>query len=136
MAKVKKINYTYAVGKRKSAIARVRLFVGKGESTVNGITISKFFPGNVNEEKYLKPFRIIDKQDKYYVTVRVIGGGKNGQIEAVVSGIAKAFAKVKKDEFRPLLKKAGLLKRDSRIRQRRMVGTGGKSRRKKQSPKR
>jgi small subunit ribosomal protein S9 len=136
MAKVKKINYTYAVGKRKSAIARVRLFVGKGESTVNGMAISKFFPGKVCEEKYLKPFRIIDKQDKYYVTVRVVGGGKNGQLEAVVTGIAKTFAKAKKDEFRPLLKKAGLLTRDARIRQRRMVGTGGKARRKKQSPKR
>jgi small subunit ribosomal protein S9 len=136
MAKPKKINYTYAVGKRKSAIARVRLFHGKGESTVNGMAIAKFLPGKVAEEKYMRPFRILDVAEKYYVTVRVVGGGKNGQLEATIAGIAKTLAKVKKDEFRPALKKAGLLTRDSRIRQRRMVGTGGKARRKKQSPKR
>jgi small subunit ribosomal protein S9 len=136
MAKAKKINYTYAVGKRKSAIARVRLFHGKGENTVNAMAIAKFFPGKVAEERFLRPLRIVDMAEKYFVTVRVVGGGKNGQLDAVVSGIAKALAKVKKDEFRPPLKKAGLLTRDSRIRQRRMVGTGGKARRKKQSPKR
>lgn len=134
--KAKKVNYTYAVGKRKSAVARVRLFHGKGENTANGMVIGKFFPGKVSEEKYLKPFRILDVNEKYYVSVKVSGGGKSGQLDAVVSGIAKALAKIKKDGFRSPLKKAGLLTRDSRIRQRRMVGTGGKSRRKKQSPKR
>ena len=132
----KKLNFTYAVGRRRTSSARVRLFLGKGESTVNGQTIEKYFPGEVAQEAYLKPFRVVDVKDKYYVTVKVAGGGKRGQLEAVVHGISKALALVKKDEFRLPLKKLGLLTRDARIRERRKIGTGGKARRKKQSPKR
>jgi len=73
---------------------------------------------------------------KYYVTVKVVGGGKNGQLDAVVHGIARAFDKADREKFRPPLKRAGLLTRDARVRERRKVGTGGKARRKKQSPKR
>lgn len=134
--KKKKINYTYAVGKRKSASARIRLFRGKGESTVNGQTIKKYFPGDVMKDIWSKPFRVLDVTDKFYVTVKVLGGGKKGQVEAVAHGIAKALAKENKDEFRKSVKDAGLLTRDSRIRERRKAGTGGKARRKKQSPKR
>jgi len=136
MKKAKKINYIYAVGKRKSATARVRLFHGKGESTVNGVAMEKYFPGEAAKETYLKPFRVTEVENKYYVTVRVLGGGKNGQLEATVHGISKALALAKKDDFRPQLKKLGLLTRDSRERERRKVGTGGKARRQKQSPKR
>jgi len=70
------------------------------------------------------------------ISVNVTGGGVMGQLDAVTHGIARALAKVDKEEFRPVLKKAGLLTRDSRIRERRKVGMGGKARRKKQSPKR
>lgn len=136
MARKKKINYIYTVGRRRSASARVRLFRGKGESTVNGKPISKYFPGIIAKDKWTKPFKLTETSDKYYVTVKVVGGGKNGQLDAVVHGIARALTKAKEDEFRPVLKKAGLLTRDSRIRERRKVGTGGKARRKKQSPKR
>ena len=73
---------------------------------------------------------------KYYVTVKVVGGGKKGQLGATVHGIARALAKLDADTLRAPLKKAGLLTRDSRVRERRKVGTGGKARRKKQSPKR
>ena len=132
MTKDKKINYTYSTGKRKSATARVRLFKGKGESTVNSVSMDKYF----NNDAWRKPFSVLDVSEKYFVTVRVAGGGKKGQIDAVVHGIARAFSKESKDEFRSALKKAGLLTRDSRIRERRKVGTGGKARRKKQSPKR
>lgn len=136
MATKKKVNYTYAAGRRKSASARVRLFKGKGESTVNGIVVDKYFPGAVNRDLWTRPFRILDVTDKYYVTVRVIGGGKQGQLEAVTHAISKAFSKLDLEKFRKPLKSAGLLTRDSRIRERRKVATGGKARRQKQSPKR
>jgi small subunit ribosomal protein S9 len=136
MAKKKKINYTYAVGKRKSASARIRLFKGKGENMVNGIGFEDYFPGNINKTKFDKLFKSLAIEGKYFVTIRVVGGGKRGQFDACLHGIAKAFASLDREVFRPTLKKAGLLTRDARVRERRKVGTGGKARRKKQSPKR
>ncbi len=131
-----KKDYIYAVGKRRTAAARARLYRGKGETTVNGKSAEKYFPGSVNKDVWTKPFRVLDVSDKYYATIRVLGGGIQGQLEATAAAIAKALLKVQKENFRPLLKKSGLLTRDSRIRQRRNVGTGGKARRAKQSPKR
>jgi small subunit ribosomal protein S9 len=136
MPRKRKINYIYAVGRRKSASARVRLFRGKGENTINGKPLSQYFPGLINKDKWSKPFKIVDVLDSYYVSVKVVGGGLKGQLDATVNGIAKALAKAKVDKYRTPLKKAGLLTRDSRIRERRKAGTGGKARRKKQSPKR
>jgi len=128
--------YTYAVGKRKSASARVRLFVGKGENLVNDIPAEKYFPREVDKIILRRPLELTEATGKYYFTARVTGGGKNAQLEALVHGVSRAFSKAGKEKFRASLKKAGLLTRDSRIRQRRMVGTGGKARRAKQSPKR
>ena len=127
-----KINkaYTFAVGRRKTASARVRLFKGTGENSIN----------NSNEiepiEKILNPFKLTNTLGKYYFTAKVAGGGKEGQAEAVVLGISRALAKVDPEKYRSILKKNNLLTRDSRSRLRRMVGTGGKARRRKQSPKR
>jgi small subunit ribosomal protein S9 len=132
---VKKINYIYTVGRRKSASARVRLFHGKGENTANGLAFDKYFTVPNSSVKWEKAFGLTETTGKYYVSVKVTGGGKISQLEATVQGIARALAKVKAD-FRTPLKKAGLLTRDSRIRERRKIGMGGKSRRKKQSPKR
>jgi len=136
MARKKKINYTYAVGRRRSAAARVRLFKGKEENLVNEKPIKEYFPGVLMKVKWEEPFKLTDTTGKYYVTVRVVGGGKEGQLDAVVHGIARTFNALDREKYRPALKKAGLLTRDSRIRERRKVGTGGKARRKKQSPKR
>lgn len=133
---MKKQNYLYAVGKRRNSSARVRIYKGKGENVVNGKAISEYFFGALNKAFWMRPFAICEVEDKYYVTVKVVGGGIKGQLDATVQGIAKALVAADKDKFRAKLKKAGLLTRDSRIRQRRMVGMGGKSRRKKQSPKR
>lgn len=133
---MKKLNYTSTVGRRKTSSARVRLFKGEGVTTVNGKSIETYFPGAVNAKAWKKPFGLTETTGKYYATVRVIGGGIQSQLDAVVHGISRAMAKVKADTFRKPLKKAGLLTRDSRERQRRMVGKGGKSRRGKQSPKR
>lgn len=136
MPKLKKTDFIYAVGRRKSASARVRLYKGKGESTVNGESADKYFDSPVFKMVWNKAFKQIDVSEAYYASVRVVGGGKKGQLDAVVHGISRALAKVEKSKFRPLLKKAGLLTRDSRIRERRKIGTGGKARREKQSPKR
>jgi small subunit ribosomal protein S9 len=134
--KKSKKNYTYAVGRRKEASARIRLFRGKGESTVNGDKIGNYFPGDINKDKYLKPLRVVDALEKFYFSARVVGGGKSGQLDAVVHGVSRALSEVEKEKFRIPLKNAGLLTRDSRVRERRKAGTGGKARRQKQSPKR
>lgn len=131
----KKQNYVFANGKRKTASARVRLFKGEGENLVNGKRIAEYFPGLRNKALWTKPFELTDTFEKFYVTVKVAGSGKEGQLNATVHGIARALAQADA-KFRIPLKKAGLLTRDSRERLRRMVGTGGKARRMKQSPKR
>lgn len=133
--KVKR-NYTYAVGKRKSAVARVRLFKGKGANTVNAIPVNEYFPGEVGRRKIEEPFVLTDTLGKYFVTVKVASGGKEGQLDAVINGIAKAFSSLDPEKFRASVKKVGLLTRDPRERERRKIGTGGKARRKRQSPKR
>jgi small subunit ribosomal protein S9 len=132
----KKIDYLYGVGRRKESSARVRLYRGKGENTVNGMAVSKYFEGEIAQKAIAKPFGATETSDKYYFSAKVSGGGKNGQLEAVILGIARALVKASVEKNRVPLKKLGLLSRDPRRRQRRMVGMGGKSRRRKQSPKR
>ena len=90
MARKKKINYTYAVGRRRSAAARVRLFKGKEENLVNDKPIKEYFPGILMKAKWEEPFKLTDTTGKYYVTVKVVGGGKEGQLDAVVHGMARA----------------------------------------------
>jgi small subunit ribosomal protein S9 len=132
----KKINYIRAIGRRREASVRVRLFSGKGENLVNEKKESEYFPGLIASRLLSKPFDLTDLKGKYYYTAKVVGGGKNGQLEALALGISRAIVKLSTDKYRFILKKAGLLTRDSRAKLRRMVGTGGKARRKKQSPKR
>ena len=136
MAKVKKIDYLYGVGRRRTASARVRVYRGKAENTVNGMVVGKYFPGEIAGKAIAKPFGATETSDKYYFSGRVLGGGKEAQLEATVLAIARALVKVAPDKNKLVLKKLGLLTRDSRERQRRMVGKGGKARRAKQSPKR
>lgn len=132
----KKIDYTFAVGRRKSSSARVRLYRGKAESSINGLPAAKYFEGEIAKKAIAKPFGATETSGKYYFSAKVSGGGKGAQLTALVLGIARALVKISVGENRVPLKKLGLLTRDSRVRQRRMVGMGGKSRRKKQSPKR
>ncbi len=136
MAKVKKIDYMYGVGRRREATARVRLFRGKGENMVNGMPATKYFEGELAKKALAKPFGATETSDKYYFTAKTSGGGKQGQLASVILGLSRSLVKLSVEKNRVPLKKLGLLTRDSRIRQRRMVGMGGKSRRKKQSPKR
>ena len=128
---MKKIDFLNAVGRRKSSIARIRLYRGKGESTVNGVPAEKYFEGAIAARRLLaKPFGVTETSDKYYFTAKVSGGGKEGQLDALVLGLSRTLVKVAPEKNKILLKKLNLLTRDSRIRQRRMVGMGGKSRRK------
>jgi small subunit ribosomal protein S9 len=142
-SKLKTKSYIFAVGRRKTAVARVRLFKGKavpagkqGDILVNDKPISKYFPSEVAKTEYLKPFVITDTLGKYYATIKVEGSGKNGQLEAVVHGLARALDKENPQLYHSSLKKAGLLTRDSRAKERRKPGQMGKARKKKQSPKR
>ncbi len=132
----KKQNYIFATGKRRTSVARVRLFHAKGENTINAMPIAKYFPGPINQVAWEKPFGLTETSTKYHISAKVRGGGPNSQLEAVVLGTARALSKANPEKFRSVLKKAGLLVRDARVRQRRMIGMGGKSRRQKQSPKR
>lgn len=144
-----KRDYNYAVGRQKEAVARVRLYshvkegtkwgeveVKKDQMLVNGKPVEHYFPGPIAKAIYNKPFELTNTVGKYAVTVKVMGGGNNGQLDAMVKGIARALSAIDVAKFRPVLKTNGMLARDARVRQRRMVGTGGKARRKKQSPKR
>jgi small subunit ribosomal protein S9 len=134
--KLKEKNYIFAVGRRKTSTARVRLFKGKEQILVNDLPFGQYFAGPTASKLLVKPFQVTQTEGKYYMTAKVVGGGKNGQLEAVIHGIARALCKVDGEAFRDSLKKAGLLTRDPRARERRKVGTGGKARRQKQSPKR
>lgn len=103
---------------------------------VNDMPIGEYFPGKTMAVEWMRPFKITETAEKYFVTVKVAGGGKNGQLDAVVHGVSRALAELDRDKFRPVLKKAGLLTRDARVRERRKPGTGGRARKQKQSPKR
>lgn len=130
-----KTTYTYAIGRRKSAIASIKLFSGKAGSMVNGTTLEKYFPGSNFEIRFQKPFVVTDTMNRYYYSAKVSGGGKSGQLDALVLAISRALKKVDVT-FGSILRNAGLTTVDPRVRQRRNVGTGGKARRQKQSPKR
>ena len=144
-----KRDYTYAVGRRKEAVARVRIYshvkdgavwgnqaLQKGQILVNEMPVEHYFPGPIAKAKYLKPLSLLNITDKYAITVKVTGGGRAGQLDAMIHGLSRALSAVDVTKYRPTLKKDGLLTRDPRARQRRQVGTGGKARRQKSSPKR
>lgn len=140
--------FTFAVGRRKEAVARVRLYenpknvmldehiLKNGEIFINQKPVEQYFPTAHAKASYEKPFRITNMLSKFAATVRVVGGGNAGQLDAVTAGIASALSILDSKKYRSILKKSGLLTRDARVRERRKVGTGGKARRKKQSPKR
>jgi small subunit ribosomal protein S9 len=130
-----KSNYIPAVGRRKQAVARIRLIKNKAPLVINGWPAGQYFPGVISQKLLLEPLVLTGLTDKYTATVKVVGSGRSSQLKAVIHGLARAIVKLDA-RFKPTLKAAGLLTRDSRKKQRRMVGTGGKARRRKQSPKR
>lgn len=129
-------DYVYAVGRRKTATARVRLFLKKGDLIVNEKPAGEYFPGKLAMMKYLEPLKLTGVDGKFSFSAKVHGSGKTAQVGAVAHGLARALAKHDETAYRPILKEKGLLTRDSRMKESRKVGMGGKARRKKQSPKR
>ncbi|MFC1711332.1 30S ribosomal protein S9 [Patescibacteria group bacterium] len=135
--KTRKPSYLFAVGRRKKAIARVRLYTGKkGEMIINDKLFSEYLKDEVSKTLLLEPLRTCNLIDRYLFTVKVLGSGKNSQLGAIIHGMSRAIVKLDEEKYRPILKKRGFLTRDSRMRERRKIGTGGKARRQKQSPKR
>lgn len=141
-------SYYEALGRRKVSSARVRLYVVKDSITVGGTALEKgsivvnertldtYFPGEVYKKMLLEPFRTTNTLNRFATSIKVTGGGLMGQLEATILGVARALEKVDKDKYRPILKKRGFLTRDPRAKQRRKAGFAGKSRARKQSPKR
>jgi small subunit ribosomal protein S9 len=148
MAKLINKNYHSTVGRRKGAVARLRLYkdlkenisigeelVKKGDIFVNGKKIEDYFKGIIAKATYEEPFRITNTLDKFTITVKITGGGQKGQVEAFIHALSRALSSID-EKSKQILKKKGFLTRDARVRERRKVGMGGKARRKKQSPKR
>ena len=120
-----KDNYFYALGRRKSATARVRLQTGKGAITINKQPADVYFASS----KYLlnklqQPFVVLDQVNKFDVSAVVTGGGHEGQVEAIRLGIAKALTAMN-EELKSTLKRADLLSRDSREKERKKFGLRG-----------
>ena len=113
--------YFYAIGKRKEAVARVRLFPGNGVIVVNGKPMNEAFPLRTLQQAILEPFAATSLTNNYSASVKVSGGGISGQAQAIRHGIARALL-VANDELKPVLRKAGLLTRDSRIKERKKYG--------------
>lgn len=121
-----KSNYFYALGRRKRATARVRLIDGgNGSIIVNDQPVEEYFAGSpflLNE--LTKPFSALETENKYTITVKVTGGGHAGQIDAIRLGIAKALVELNGD-FKNTLRRAELLGRDPRERERKKFGLKG-----------
>ena len=111
-----------ATGRRKEAIARVRLVPGTGRWTINGRTLEGYFPNKVHQQLVNEPLKILELDGAYDVLVRVHGGGPSGQAGAVRLGVARALNGVDEELNRPALKKAGFLTRDARVPERKKAG--------------
>ena len=128
------IKYYSAVGRRKRSIARVRLYLGKGQSVISGKSLEDTFTG-LRSVLWLKPFEVVGMTAKCYVTAIITGGGRIGHLEAFIHGVARALVKYNPD-FQKQLRDAGLMTRDPRERERRKAGLASGARARKQSPKR
>jgi len=113
--------YSFAVGRRKTAVANVRLFQGSGKSTVNKKDILGYFPNQSYVDLAYKPLQLTGMEKNVYVTVNTNGGGIHAQAQAIAHGIAQALTK-NNAEFRLVLKKNGTLTRDSRMKERKKPG--------------
>ncbi|NHA67428.1 30S ribosomal protein S9 [Phycicoccus flavus] len=111
-----------ATGRRKQAVARVRIVPGSGEWKVNGRTLEEYFPNKVHQQIVAEPLKVLELDGAYDVLVRVHGGGPSGQAGAVRLGVARSLNGVDPELNRPALKKAGLLTRDARVPERKKAG--------------
>ena len=111
-----------ATGRRKQAIARVRIVPGTGEWKINGRALADYFPNKVHQQIVREPLTILELEGSYDVLVRVHGGGPSGQAGAVRLGVARSLNEVDAELNRPALKKAGFLTRDARVPERKKAG--------------
>lgn len=117
-------NKYYATGKRKTAVARVWLKPGSGNIEVNKSSFEDYFGGGIDKGASIKPFAITEQSESFDVYATLKGGGKSSQSEALRHGIAKALLEIN-PEYRIPLKKAGLITRDSRVKERKKYGQKG-----------
>ena len=113
--------YDRGTGRRKCAVAQVKLFSGKGEITINGKSYQEVFPRLEHRRNIEHPFVATDTVGKFKVEAKVNGGGISGQVGAIRHGIARALVRGN-EQFRPLLRQEGLLTRDSRVKERKKYG--------------
>ena len=116
--------YFYGTGRRKSSVARVRVYPGTGKVTINDRDIDDYFGLETLKLIVRQPLALTETADKYDVICRVSGGGVTGQAGAIRHGIARALLQ-SEDDVRPILKKAGLLTRDPRMKERKKYGLKG-----------
>jgi small subunit ribosomal protein S9 len=118
-------SYFYGLGRRKEATATARLYAGKGEITINGKPALEYLSGNKTFEAELTdPLALISKQKDFDITILAKGGGISGQVDAIKLAISKALAGIS-DDFKGTLSKAGYLRRDSRMVERKKYGLKG-----------
>lgn len=110
------------LGRRKEAIARVRLVPGTGEWKINGRTLEDYFPNKIHQQLVHSPFVLLDLEGRFDVIARIGGGGPSGQAGALRLGIARALNEIDREANRPALKKAGFLTRDARAVERKKAG--------------
>ena len=113
--------FFYGTGRRKSSVARVRMYPGSGVITINGRDIDDYFGLETLKLVVRQPLALTDNLGKYDLVITVAGGGVSGQAGAIRHGIARALLQVS-DELRPALKKAGFLTRDPRMKERKKYG--------------
>jgi small subunit ribosomal protein S9 len=111
-----------AVGRRKQAIARVRIVPGSGTITVNGRELNDYFPNKLHQQLINDPFKVLDLLGSYDVIARITGGGPSGQAGALRLGIARSLNQIDEENNRAILKKAGFLNRDARVKERKKAG--------------
>ncbi|MDQ0094692.1 MULTISPECIES: 30S ribosomal protein S9 [Micrococcaceae] len=111
-----------AVGRRKQAIARVRVVPGTGQWTLNGRSLDNYFPNKLHQQDVNEPFKLLELDGAYDVIARIHGGGPSGQAGALRLGIARSLNEIDRDNNRAALKKAGYLTRDARVIERKKAG--------------
>lgn len=131
----KKQSGVSVVGRRKEAVARVRLMNGNGVITINGKPVTEYFLGPIFQKLYSRPLELTKTIGKYSISVKVVGGGQVAQLGAFIHGLARGLSKID-PSLRVTLKKEGLLTRDPRAKERKKYGHAQKARAMKQSPKR
>lgn len=110
------------LGRRKEAVARVRLIPGSGEWKINGRTLEDYFPNKLHQQLVRSPFTLLDLEGRFDVVARINGGGISGQAGALRMGISRALNEIDREANRPALKKAGFLTRDARSVERKKAG--------------